>query len=157
MKLLLSTLLLANTLSVASCSIEKTELFKDFIHTAITEEMYRFIDALTFDELIGILELAKEKRISPYSTLDIKLQLFLLRVEKLPWWDELDDNDTDDFEVSCLLYQLHSAAYERAQELIQKMPNAAYYHTLFMEQMDPKEYERLLEEQRAAVAHLFVD
>lgn len=153
MKLLLSILLLTSSIATATRYKSDAEFFKELIYADTMEEMHRFIDALTFDELIKILELAKQKPIVPYSSLDIKLQLFLLRLEKLPWWDELDDED--DMDTSYLLYELHAAAYEHAWELVQKMPNADCYRAVLMKQMRPEEYEQLLDEE--SVAHLFVD
>ncbi len=141
MKRLIISLLLIGSFAVASNSVDESAYFKELIHQAITGEMYKFVDALTFDELIGILELAKGKCILPYSSLDIKLQLFVLRLEKLPWWDELEDED--DTEVDYLFYELHEAAYQRAWELIEKMPNNDGYRAALMQQIPPQKYMEL--------------
>jgi hypothetical protein len=158
---LLSLFFLTTIFSVTFCSTDESASARYVLRTIAMEEMQEFVNSLTFDDIISILGLARKKRISPYSMLDMKLQLFFIRLERLS--PELDDfYDENDVESDYFLYQLHAMAYERAWDLLQVMPHAEhtdYYRAILMEQVRPREYAQQLEnenDERARIAHLFV-
>lgn len=51
--------------------------------------------------------------------------------------------DEDDTDIDYLFYELHEAAYKRAWELIEKMPNNESYRAALMQQIPPQKYVEL--------------